>query len=952
MSYRQSLVVRWSGRDRLAVLVVAVTAAFLVGAVVVLLAVSGQTTVMAADHGSETAVSLTTTTGAEGTTFPLATATVDGVQRTVVGVPRGGAFGMDPPDGVAGPASNGTGTLVGDRATLERTVRERSGETPFPDPWLVTDAGTATSLGSDRALTLRASASPVPASGAPLTGALAFFLVGTRQMLGVLGVVCLGVAVLVGVVVFSVTRMTVRDRRSSIAVLRATGASRRRVALLVTARAGLLTLAGVTLGYAVGVVVPNAAVTAAVTLGFPVGLPLGVTPRAAGLIPLVLLALVGVGLLAGALAARSAVRGAPLDSGAATTRRWPGGPSFLPAGAAVPTTATLAVFAAFVLVVVALAGVVGGIGATGGASGGMVVEPGAVHPVDSHVPAADADRLRRSGVAASPEILLFLAHDGRPVPARGVEFDAYSAVTDARVVDGRAPNATDEAAVGTAFARTHGLAPGDELALGGSTTPAVGTVEVVGTFAADGASDDHLLVSLPLARHLEGVPEGSVNLVRYGEPAANRTTEGVVVLGTSAPRRVATDETVPVEVRLRNVDSGPASRTVRATLGDQRRTKRVTLDGGERRTVELRFDAPGAGTRVVTVGDLTRTVRVLSADTLVLAPLPEVGPPNATLRVGVGTAGGAPVGNATVRLGDRTARVGDDGRTRVRLPSAPGEYAVRVTAGNRSATQALRVERGARREPVVRLVTPNRTGVFTTPSVRVRVRNPWGVSLDRTLSVDGPGVAVSEPLELAPGRDRTVSATLDRRPPGEYTVQVTAGGGAATGTYRVTGDERLASAVASSDEAPGGVGAGGLLSRVFGNLWLVLATLVALGVVMTVGSTVAAFADAVQARRGDIGVHRAVGAGPRRIGRLVLGDALRIGLPAAAVSIALAAATVWTLSVVGTLTVFGVRVTPRVPLSVVGPLALGSLALALVSAGVVAWRYSSVAPSRLLGGSR
>lgn len=954
MSYARTLVTRWSGRDRLAVLVVAVTAAFLVGAVVVLLAVSGQTTAMAGEHGSETAVSLTTDPERidDGTTFPVATATVDGQRRTVVGVPADNILKIEPPDGVAGIDSDGAVTLAGDRTTVERTAAERPDDGPFPDAWLVADAATVAALGPDRGLVFHRSTAPVPESGAPLTGALAFFLVGTRGLLGVLGAVCVGVAVLVGVVVFSVTRMTVRDRRSTLALLRATGATPRRIGLLVTARAGLLTLAGVALGYAIGVIVPNAAVTVAVTLGLPVGLPLSVTARTAALIGVVLAALVGVGLLAGALAARSAVRGAPLDTGSTSARRWPGGPSFLPGSAAVPTTATLAVFAAFVLVVVALAGVVGSVGATGGGSGGMIVEPGAVHPVDSDVPVAYADRLRRAGVAASPEILLFLVHDGRPVPARGVDFDAYRDVTDARLVAGRAPNATDEAVVGTGFARTHGVAPGDELALGGSTESAVGTVEVVGTFAASGASDDYVLVSLPLANHLEDVPPEKVNLVRYDERPGNGSGEGVAVLGLSGPDRVATGDQFAVTVRLRNTGTDPSTRTIRATLGDQRRTERVTLDGGERRTVELRFETSEAGTRVVRVGDLSWELRALSAETLTLAPLPERGPPNATLRVGVGTVGGATVDDATVRVGDRTTQTDGDGRARIRLPATPGSYTLWVTAGERSAERAISVARDADREPAVRLVTPNRTGVFARPSVEVRVRNPWGTVLDRTLTVEGPGLDASRSLALEPGADRTITETLDRRPPGEYSVRASVGAASAEGTYRVTGDERLASAVASSGRVAGGTGTGGLLSRAFGNLWLVLATLVALGAVMTVGSTVAAFADAVQARRGDIGVHRAVGAGPAQIGRLVLADALRIALPAALGSIALAALAVGALSWLGTLTVFGVRVTPSAPLPLLAGLALGALTLALCSAGIVAWRYSSVDPSQLLGGSR
>ncbi|QLH81119.1 ABC transporter permease [Halosimplex pelagicum] len=996
MNYARALVTRWSARDQLAVLVVAVATAFLVGAVLVLLGVAGQTTAIAGEHGAETAVTLTSDPGTAtdaGTALPLATVTVDGERRTVVGVPAGGSDdastppdetddgstppdgidGVSAPDGVAGPVSGERVTLVGDRGAVDRRVDRRAGADVFPDSWLVTDAATVREVGADRALRVRPAASSVPGEGAPLTGALAFFLAGTRQMLGVLAVVCLSAAVLVGVVVFSVTRMTVRDRREALVVLRATGATPRRIGLVVAARAGLLTLAGVALGYAVGVVVPNAVTAGAVTLGLPVGLPLGITPRSAPLVAGVCAVFVAVGVAAGALASRSVTRGAPLDPPPDAGRwlpslsdgilapewlserlgglpEWLRGPSLLPAGAAVPTTATLAVFVTFVLVVVALGGVVGGVGATGSQGGSTIVAPDALHPVDSRVPAGYADVLRRSGTPASAEILLFLVHDGRPFPARGASFEAYRSVSDARIVSGRPPNGTDEAVVGADLAGTLGVEPGETLALGGSTRRAVATVEVVGAFDASGAADDHLLVAPSLARHLSDVYPGYANLIRLGEPAANESTDGVVVLGATTPDRVARGETVEVGVHLRNVGAERATRAVRVRFGDRTRRVEASLGPDERRTVVAEFDATGEGVREVTVESTTRRVRVLAPETLTLPPLPDEGPPNATLRLPVRTLAGEAVTNATVTVGDRTARTDGDGVARLRLPATPGAYAIRASAGDRTATGRIRTAAGAPRTPGARLVVPNGTGALTEPTVRLRLTNPWATALDRTATIAGPGTDVAESVRIPAGSGVTRTATLDPRPPGSYTVRATAGEAVVERSYRVAGDDRLASALASSGRVSGATGTSGLLSRVFGNLWLVLATLVGLGAVMTTGSTVAAFADAVQARRSDIGVHRAVGATPRRIARLVLGDAVRIGVPATLASVALAGAALWALSRAGAFTVFGVRVAAALPVAVVGPLALGSLALALASAGAVAWWYSSVDPSRLFGG--
>ncbi|GGM60426.1 hypothetical protein GCM10009017_08280 [Halarchaeum rubridurum] len=962
MSYRRALLTRWSVRDRLAVLVVAVTAAFLVGTVLVLLAVSGQATAMAAEHGADAAVVLTNDVPADApadaAVFPLTEARVAGERHTVVGVPAANPLGLDPPDGVAGPLAGGPLTLAGPDATLTRASAERAVDDPFPDGWLVTDAATARDLGADRALVVRGADSAVPPRGAPLVGALAFFLAGTAGVLETLGVVCAGVAVLVGVVAFSVTRMTVRERRSTLVALRATGASARRIRLLVAARAGLLTLAGAVLGYALGVIAPNAAATAAVRLGLPVGLPITVDARAAALVGALLLALVCVGALAGALAARPVVRGAPLDDdtdAASDARGWPGGPALLPARAVVPTTATLTVFVAFVLVVAALGGVLGSLGATGGA-GGVVTEPGAVHPVDSHVPVAYADELRRSGVAASPEILLFLAHDGRAFPARGVDFDAYRAVSDADLVAGRAPAASDEAVVGADLARTLGVAPGDSLALGGSTVSAVATVDIVGIYDAPGAADDHLLVSLPLARHLEGVPDGAANVVRYGGARAANGT--IAVLGASAPERVARGEPVTLRVRLRNVGDAAATRTISASFDGARETRTVALDAGERRVVSVDLAATAAGTHTARIAGATRRVRVVAPGTLTLAPLPERGPPNASLGVTVGTVAGERVDGARVAVGPRpngtsaTNVTGADGETRVRLPATPGRYELRVVAGERSATRTVRVVDGAARAPGVRLTVPDRVSVFGAPRATLRVTNPWRTPLERAALVEGPGVERTTTVALDPGAERTVTAALARRPPGSYDVTARVGNATARARYRVTGDARLANALAASGRDAGGVGTGGILARAFGNLGLVLATLLGLGVLMTVGSVVATFADAVQARRRDLGVHRALGAAPRWVVRTVLADAARIALPATVAGVVLAWLALRALSWAGLLTAFGVRVAPSVPLWTVVPVAAGTFALALVGAGAVAVRDARRDPSQLFGGDR
>ena len=192
---------------------------------------------------------------------------------------------------------------------------------------------------------------------------------------------------------------------------------------------------------------------------------------------------------------------------------------------------------------------------------------------------------------------------------------------------------------------------------------------------------------------------------------------------------------------------------------------------------------------------------------------------------------------------------------------------------------------------------------------------------------------------------------MARRPPGEYEAAVAVNGSVARETtYAVTGDERLTGALASSGRFERG-GVDGLLERAFGNLGFVLATLVGLGALMTAGSTLAAFASAVQARRRSIGIRRATGATPGRILGAVCRDAVRIAAPAAVVGALLALGGQRLLRAAGLLTVFGVDLSAGAPPALLAGVVAGALALAVGSAAAVAAGFVLRDPARLFDGS-
>ena len=982
MSYRRALLVRWSRRDRLAVLVVAVTVAFLTGATLLLLAAGGQIAVAATDYGSSGSATFhgdpadaRAAAGPGEVVLPVAEVTVDGDPATLVGVPTGVDVGAERPfrpgDGTtSGELSVPTEvTFEGSAGAVERTVEPRDPRgSVLPPSWFVTDPGTVESVGATGAFVVREGAES--RAGVPLLGALAFFLRGTEQALRALAAVAGGAALLVGVTVFSVSRMSVRDRLPTIRIVRATGATPRTVLGVFALRALLLTGLGVALGYAVGVVVASGAVTAAVAVGLPTTLSVRVSARAVDVLVPLYGTLLLVGTVAGVAAVRPAVRTppgrltddvSPPSAGESTlaarlSDALPWRPSLLRWRALVPTTATLSAFVAFVVVVAGLAGTAAPVVS---ADGVTISEPGAAHPVASNVPQGYADALRARGIDASAEILLFEVVDGRPVPARGATFGPFANVTDASLVRGRPHATAGEATVGRDLARALGIEVGDTLTLGGSTRSALTRVEVVGVFEAPGPYDDQVLVPLATARHLAEQESGLVQFVRAERLPAAGPSGGASseVVGISAPSRVVANGTFRVRVSVRNPGFEDEVRDLVVRFRGQERSTRITVPRTRTRTLVFQFGTGNPGTGTVRAGNRTVTVEVLREDALEVTGLPGRAPPGSEPLLRVTNASGFPVAGASVTVvganategGDSRARTtGEDGLVRVPL-SETGTRTVRVTAGDRTTETRVTVAEGVPRDPTVALVVdPPSPSVLAVPAARLSLSNPWNRTLVRTVAIEGPGTERRQSVRLAPGGSASVGADLATRPPGSYTVAASLNGSVvAERRYQVTGDERVLSALAAGGRT-GTTGVGQAIEVAFGNLRIVVGALLGLAALMTVGGTTATFAGAVHARRRTVGIHRATGARPRDVLALVARDAALVGAVASVLAVVLAQAGLLVLARLGYLAAFGVGLPPTLgPLALVGTI-LGGVALTVLGAGLATVALLLASPADLL----
>lgn len=960
MTYRHSLVVRWSRRDRLAVLVIAVTVAFLVGTVLLVVAGGAQTAALAEDFdaaGSATFVEDPNAVDGDGLVLPLALVeTPDGDRTLAVGVPAETRHEFGDSDRLL--ERDGEATLGGIEGPTDTRLSGTNGETTLivesretavvPDDWYVVSPETVSELGTTGALVIEDGddASATDGRTVPLRSALPFFVAGTGEALRLLGVLAAASGILVGVTVYSVTRMSVLDRREAIEVIRSTGGTPWDVLGSFALRAGVLSAVGAAAGYAIGVIAVASAVNVAVVAGLPTSLDPRVTVESARILVPLVCAVPLVGVVAGVVAAWPTARAPPGDIGRSGGSRLDVlGPDLLAPRVVIPTTATLAAFAVFALVFVAAAGVL--LPMLGGGEA-VVTQSGSTHPVNSQLPDGYTEAFRAQDIDASGEILLFGVVDDHAVPARGAEYEDFAAVTGASIVDGRAPQTADEAVVGTGAARTLGVDPGDELPLGGSTRVGTTRLTVVGTFDAPTPYSDHVIVSLETARFLSGVGDDRVNLIRGEQLPEPAEGSGVSVSGVSVERPVFPSESVETTITVVNEGVEPVEETVAVRFADQERTVDVSLPAAGETTATATFDGVPAGEYELVAGDTTRTVSVVEGDEIRLRDVPPEAPPGSEPLVRVVDVRGDPVENATVSAGDRTVRTDEDGRVRIPL-GVPGEYQVRAERDDSTATASVTVTEGIERRALSGFtVSPSTPDLLVRPTASVSLFNPWADPVDHEVQIDGIDGTTTTSVELQPGERTAVDHQLARQPAGEYTAIATLDDEEVLeATYRVTGDERIAAALATrgaATESP----FERAIEVAFGNVQILAGTLVALAGLMAVGATTAAFSGAVYARREALGIRRAAGAPPRQIFRLVLSDALRLGLAAALAGTALGIVGIWLLDAAGLLVTFGVRLLPGLSVLAVVSVVVAALVVALAGAAGATLAVLRVSPASLL----
>ena len=996
MGYRRSILRRWSRRDWLTVVIIAVATAFLVGTTLLLLTAGTHAATVSGDLETGTTAThydsledAEAAAGDEALVFPVAAVSDEtGTEHTVVGIPpdapdelAGASTSWEPatipppdePGSAHGPVSEERELrLEGQQGSEMITVTPHENGSIFPSWWLTANSKTVEALGPTDAIVIetgdgitREDATLLDFDqferGVPLVSALAFLLAGMNEVLQVLSIATVGGAVIVAVVLYSVTRISVQERLKTIEVIRSTGGTPAKVLSLFGLRSTLIALVGAMSGFVIGVVVTNLSVELAVRAGIAVSLEPQLTLPVLRVLGPMLVTLIVVGGLAGVLAARPATNAPPTALGShARTSTLPAAvqrldermpvvlsPTLLDWRTVIPTAATLSVFVLLVLLIGGIGSAIAPLGATGT---GTITSAGAAHPIDSRLDVQTADALEAEGIEASPEIVLAQVSDGQPYLARGANYSDFAAVTGAELIEGQEPTAPDEAVIGRNLARTLDVEVGETLTLGGSDQPAVARVTIVGIYETDGPVDDQLIVPLETGHHLSLDP-GKVHIVRTAgnvdaafddAGATDGSTGDSVVQSVSAPEEVVAGESTTVSVPVRNDGSTTATRTLAIDVGQETYERAVTLDPGEEDRIQIDHTFEEPGDQTVAVQGHSQTVTVLAPDALVLPEtLPDRAPPGATLLVPVTTPAEEPIADATVTIDGEETTTDADGIARIPIPETEGQYELSATkAGQDGMTHELQVTEGQERLLGAELEITPRTGTpQTTPELTVTLVNHWTTDRTQDVNVVTPTGEQTRTVTLAPGESQTTDRTLggadsdQQIPPGEYEIAVTTvDEPVATQTYEVLNGDIDLDEISEGAQYQSGAALGQVIENTLGNIQLLLATMVALAGLMTIGSTTAAFAQAVHARHEAIAIHRSTGARPVRVLKIVVLDAFRLAIPAVLLAAVVALLALYVLNALELLSIFGVRFAPGSgPVLLLASL-LGAVGIAVCSA--------------------
>lgn len=509
-------------------------------------------------------------------------------------------------------------------------------------------------------------------------------------------------------------------------------------------------------------------------------------------------------------------------------------------------------------------------------------------------------------VAASPEVYVLTTLQGRSLFVRGVEFDAFLAVDDARLGEGRLPAGAQEALAGRGALETFDLELGSVVLVGSSFLRYAVPVTIVGVLEASTAARDEIVVPLATARGLADVPAGQAHMIRarstdveglrdlFESPVPEFTYSEITI----SDQDVVGGETIVVSGKVTNWGRYGGTKQVEVHVsGSAPVTKNVYVDGRRTASFEVTLVMQGSGYKNVSINPEFE-VRVRPATLQFLSP-PAVAALGWPIEVRVALLNDAPARDIRVMGPGIDARTDENGVATI-TPAVAGRIKVYAYEGDEPRAAMSIDVREIATEPEARFVLESvRTASDVLPNdapftVEAEFANVGLAGGTRTITfaIDR-NESWNSSLTLEAGRRRSVTFEVGPLAPGDHVLEFV---GLGQLDVRVYGgaDPRVAAfldrAAPAEDPARSLVasdGADEYIVRVVGDIRGVVMALAFLSALLTTIGLLFVLMRHLAEAEPRIGIYRALGATNARVSAIVEREVGMLMAAGAAIGIAM-----------------------------------------------------------------
>lgn len=603
--------------------------------------------------------------------------------------------------------------------------------------------------------------------------------------------------------------------------------------------------------------------------------------------------------------------------------------------------------------------------------------------INSRMDISLADRLLDLGIAevASSEIFSFAEIEGNAVVVRGVDFSDFIIVEEAQLLCGAVPAASDldGALLGHRLAQRLDADIGDRIPLVGSFDPSIAEVEITGVIESGSGVDDEMIVSLPVAQTLSGLPETQTSIIRVKGDIA--TLEEIFSTGTAKfsvydlsieRNEIAVNSSVQVSFYIKNwgdADGSAEISLVDTTTETEIIDEAVEVKAGYTEQVTANFSSPAVGEHRLTVfldcilpQNISGSVRVRPPFLVIIAP--EIVPEHHAVNITVLSHFLSPVSNAEVEVDNNTYFTDDGGLCYTDPISSQGIYNITASLEgfedaywNLTVVDSESIPPEAVIETIDLKIDPAIVKVRENCTITIIVQNLGNSTGNGTVMLEMSGnpfrwqYVELEPLEVVLIIHNVSFSTTGQRTftSGVFSKTLTVESTFVTNPDIVQLLLRYGSA-GSIDPSRGSliyntakISEGNILIVIV-SLALLSATLVTLGVSI-------AFMKEINDNIRVVGILRSIGASSKQLLGIIFRESLMLSMPAAAIGLAGGILLAMTIEASGRLIAFGHVVTPLLDPTYLFLAVIGSIAICVGSSLIAGLSVSRKVAIRMIRGT-